>query len=325
MSIPVVIGVDLGGTYVRAGAVTAQGELLTVQEVPIEAERGPQVGLARIRDLIQEVWHSSQAAKLVGIGIGSTGPVDPIRGVINNPFTLPGWANVPICAYLQETFHVPITLENDADVAALGEYWRGAGQGVSRLYAVTVGTGVGTALILDGQIYRGMDGNHPEGGHIVLDPNGPPCYCGARGCWESLCAGPAIAQRARQAELGHSLLLELAQGDPEKIDARLVAEAARAGDPIARRVIEETAHYFSLGIVSLIFAIFPKMIVLSGGVMKSADLFLPHLKEVLKAHSAMIPADQVRIELAQLGYYAGLYGAAYTIWSTQKTAKNDEP
>ncbi len=318
MSDEIVIGVDLGGTHVRAGAFTSGGEMLAVKETPIEAARGPETGLLRIQHLIEVVWKESGAQALLGIGVGSTGPTDPIRGVINNPFTLPGWENVPIIARLRNAFDVPVTLENDADVAALGEYWRGAGQSIRRLYAVTVGTGVGTALILDGQIYRGMDGLHPEGGHVILDPSGPPCYCGAHGCWESLCAAPAIARQARQTDLSNSILLGMAGGDLEKIDARLVAEAARLGDPSACAIMDKVAFYFSLGIINVIHSITPEMIVLSGGVMKSADLFLPHLNKAIAAHSVMIPSNQVRIAPAQLGNYAGLYGAAYTIWSTLK-------
>lgn len=315
----IVIGVDLGGTLVRAGAFDGDGNLLTMQEAPIEARRGAQAGLQRIAELVELVWQESGVGGLAGIGIGCTGPLDVIRGTINNPYTLPGWENVPIVPHLQGRFGVPVTLENDADVAALGEYWCGAGRGIKRLFAVTVGTGIGTALILDGQIYRGLNNAHPDGGHIVIDPSGPPCYCGANGCWESLCAGPAIAREAQQADLSGSVLLAMANGEREKIDARMVAEAARAGDPPATRIIEKAAHNFSLGIVNVITLFVPEMIVLSGGVMKSADLFLPTLRRVIARHSVMVPATDVRIEPAQLGAYAGLYGAAYTIWSKRKS------
>jgi len=311
----IVVGIDLGGTHVRAGAFDAAGDLLAMRETPTEAQRGAQAGLQRIEQLVEQVWRESGAESLAGIGIGCTGPVDVGLGVINNPYTLPGWENVPIVSRLQERFGVPVTLENDADVAALGEYWRGAGQSIRRLYAVTVGTGVGTALILDGEIYRGLNNAHPDGGHIVIDPVGPPCYCGANGCWESLCAGPAIARMAQQADLSGSILLAMADGVPERIDARLVAEAARRGDLLASAVIRRAAYYFSLGIVNVITLFVPEMIVLSGGVMRSADLFLPVLREVIARHSVMVPATEVRIEPAQLGAYAGLYGAAYTIWS----------
>ncbi|HLO29555.1 MAG TPA: ROK family protein, partial [Anaerolineales bacterium] len=250
---------------------------------------------------------------LTGIGIGSTGPLDPIQGTIHNPFTLPTWDNVPIVEWLQRAFHVPVTLENDADAAALGEYWQGAGRGAKRLYAVTVGTGIGTALILEGQIYRGLDGSHPEGGHMVLDPSGPLCYCRMRGCWESLCAGPAIERQAREADLSGSSLLELVGGEPQKITARLVFEAARTGDIVACAIVERVVEYFAQGILNIAILFVPDVIVLSGGVMGSIDLFMPRLQQMLQAYTEMVPAHRIRIAPAGLGYYAGLYGSAYTI------------
>jgi glucokinase len=240
-----------------------------------------------------------------------------MRGRIHNPFTLPTWDDVPIVEWVQKTFNVPVTLENDADVAALGEYWKGAGQSIKKLFAVTVGTGVGTALIEEGRIYRGMDGFHPEAGHMILDPNGPLCYCGAHGCWESLCAGPSIVRDVLNTDLSHSSLLEMANGNHEKIDAHMIADAARGGDTVAQEAMKKAARYFGLGIVNVITAFMPEMIVLSGGLMKSSDLFLPVMQEAIEAHSIMIPAKQVRILPAQLGYHAGLYGAAYTIWSME--------
>ena len=311
----VVIGVDLGGTILRAGAFNAHGKMLIVRETPIEAARGPEFGLRKMQGLIEQVWAESGAKTLDGIGIGSTGPVDPIRGIINNPFTLPTWENVLVIEWIEKAFRVPVTLENDADVAALGEYWQGAGGSARRLYAVTVGTGVGTALILDGEIYRGVDGSHPEGGHMLLDPSGPLCYCKMHGCWESLCAGPAIEQAAREADLTDSSLLEMAAGKHEKIEARMVFEAARMGDKVARAIVDRFTKYLIQGILNVCILFVPEVIVLSGGVMRSADLFMPRLEQALQAYTEMVPAHRVHIIPAKLGYYAGLYGAAYTICS----------
>lgn len=310
-----VIGIDLGGTNVRGGMVDEQGNLLATSQVPIRAEEGVEQGLVRIITLIEKIAQDSSVSRLDGIGIGATGPVDPVEGTIQNPYTLPGWECVPIVARLQEHFHLPVTLENDADVAALGEYWLGAGKGVKRLYAVTIGTGVGTACILDGQIYRGLGGAHPDGGHHILDPSGPPCYCGANGCWESLASGTAIASQAQEEtkEDHSSLLWKMTQGDPEQIDARMVAEAAMQNDPLARSVIERAARYISLGIVNIVTLFTPEMIVLSGGVMKSLDLFMPAIQEAMQVHNVMVPAAKVIIRPAALGYLAGLYGAAYTV------------
>jgi glucokinase len=311
----VIVGIDLGGTIVRAGAFDLGGKLLVVQETPVEAARGPEPGLKKIQGLVEHVLRDSGAKSLAGIGIGCTGPLDSARGTINNPFTLPTWENVPIVEWMQKSFNVPVTLENDADAAALGEYWQGAGREAKRLYAVTVGTGIGTALIIDGQIYRGLDGSHSEGGHMILDPCGPLCYCGTRGCWEILCAGPAIERQAREAALTGSMLLDLADGNPERIEARLVFEAARAGDALARSIVEKISQYFAQGILNIAILFVPEVIVLSGGVMRSIDFFLPRLHQTMQTYTDMVPANRIQIVPAQLGYYAGLYGSAYTIFS----------
>ena len=299
MSEPIAIGVDLGGTLVRVGAFDLDGHLLGQNEASI-ASIPPESGLNLIEQLIQETVDSTNASSLLGIGIGATGPVDAVRGVINNPYTLEGWSNVPIVERLNKTFNVPVRLENDADAAALGEYWQGAGREAKRLYAVTVGTGVGTSLIVDGKIYRGVDGAHPEGGHQLIDPNGPECYCGHRGCWESLISGSAISNQMKGGK---------------NIDASAISAAARAGDPAALAIMQKAARDFSLGIVNIISFFVPDVLVLSGGVMKSADLFLPTLEQTLKTPNPMVPFDRVHILPAQLGYYAGLYGGAYMILS----------
>jgi len=311
----VIVGIDIGGTIVRAGAFDSNGNLLVMRETPIEAARGPERGLSKIQGLIEQVLAESRAQSLTGIGIGCTGPLDPARGTINNPFTLPTWEDVPVVGWLQKCFHVPVTLENDADAAALGEYWQGAGRNAKRLYAVTVGTGIGTALIIDGQIYRGLDDSHPEGGHMVLDTAGPVCYCKAHGCWESLCAGPAIERQAREADLTNSQLLRISSGEPEKIDARMVFESARMGDDVSLRIVERVSRYFAQGILNIATLFVPDVLVLSGGVMRSVDLFMPELQRTMQTCAEMVPANRIQIVPAQLGYYAGLYGGAYTIFN----------
>jgi len=311
MSQPIAIGMDIGGTLVRVGAFDLDGQLIGQHEASIAAT-GPDNGLQLIEQLIRETLDSVNSPSLLGIGIGCTGPLDTVHGLINNPYTLEGWSNVPIVERLNKTFNVPIRLENDADAAALGEYWQGAGREAKRLYAVTVGTGVGTSLIVDGKIYRGMDGSHPEGGHQLIDPNGPECYCGHRGCWESLISGPAISSHARNIKNNEHLI---ALGDPNQLDAGVIAEAARAGNPAALSIMQKAARDFSLGIINIISFFVPDVLVLSGGVMKSAGLFLPTLEQTLKTPNPMVPFDRVRILPAQLGYYAGLYGGAYMILS----------
>ena len=311
---PIVIGIDLGGTNVRVGVVTPSGELLTADKAPIKARRGPQYGLTRIIELVEQVRSRTGDRPLLGIGVGSTGPIDREHGMVKNPYTLPTWENVSILEPLREHFGVPAVLENDADVAALGEAWLGAGRGVDRLAAVTVGTGIGTAFIYRGQIYRGFGDHHGEGGHMLLDPNGPECYCGGRGCWEMLAAGPAIGRLAREASAREpGLMLELAGGDLQKIAAHHMVTAARRGDPVALKVADQVGMYLAWGMVNLVALLMPECVVLSGGVMESFDLFEPEFRRVFYRHNVMSPVEQIHIAHAQLGSQAGILGAARAI------------
>lgn len=311
-----VIGVDLGGTHVRAGVLDRQGKVLSWAEAPIEARRGPEAGVKRINGVIRQALSGAGGVRLLGIGIGSTGPLDREKGAIQNPWTLPTWEYVDIISPLERSFGVPALLENDADAAVLGEYWQGAGQGVRRLAMVTLGTGVGWAFVYDGEVYRGIDGSHPEGGHIILDPCGPLCYCGSHGCWEVLCAGPGIAQRARQAILDGRIptaLLKMAGGNLEKVEGSLVAQAAAAGDPLAREIMEKTAYYIGLGLINLIRLLLPERILLTGGVTHSYDTFRPTIEAMLTEHNTFGPVEKIEIRLASLGQRAGVIGAGYAI------------
>lgn len=310
-----VIAIDLGGTTVRVGGVDASGKLSAFEEAPIHADQGPKAGIARIIMLIDEVLRTCGDSRLTGIGIGSTGPLDSETGTIQNPYTLPTWENVPITAPLSSHFRVPAILENDADMAALGEYWLGTSRRTHQLYAITVGTGIGTAFIQEGKIYRGINRTHPEGGHIPLDPSGPECYCGSRGCWEILASGTAIDRRARAAAKNYpeSLLLKLAKGNPEKVNARILMDAVRSGDLLARNIFDESARYFCLGLISVINLFAPEAIVLSGGVMTNIDLFMPVIEQAVAKNNQMVPAASIKIIPASLGSKAGIFGAAYAI------------
>lgn len=305
------IGIDIGGTNFRVGAVLADGSLHSWRDALIRASDGPEAGLQRITALIEQVC-ADAGLWPAAIGIGSTGPVDRIRGAIMNPYTLPTWEDVDIVTPLSRRFGVPVVLENDADAAALGEAWMGAGRDMKRMLMVTVGTGIGTAVILNGQIYRGYADAHPEGGHIPLDPSGPECYCGARGCWESLAGGPAIGEYARTLVVQHpnSLLLQMVGNDIEKIDAALVADAARNNDPAALQVVERSATYLGLGLVNLLHLFLPDVILFSGGVMQSYDLYEATIKEVINQHSIISPLNKIPLRMAELGQQAGIFGAA---------------
>jgi glucokinase len=306
----ILIGIDLGGTNVRVGAITPARELLTFQDATIEAQQGPKMGVKKIAGLIEAVL-AKVNQPISAIGIGSTGPLDREGGRIQNPYTLPGWEDVDIVSVINARFGVPVALENDADAAALGESWVGAGRGLKRLAMITIGTGVGTGFVQNGKIYRGVNGFHPEGGHIIIDPSGPECYCGAHGCWESLVAGPAIAKIAREdPALPKSSIYQACGGNLKKINAVMIFEGARQGDIFAKRLVDQTAHYIALGFVSVMMLYLPDCIVLTGGVTRSYDLLESRIQEILTRHDVVVPVHQVQIRLSELGQHAGMFGAA---------------
>jgi glucokinase len=207
---------------------------------------------------------------------------------------------------LEKIFGVSVAIENDADAAALGEAGWGAGKNKSRLIYVTVGTGIGAGVILDGHVYRGVDQAHPEIGHHVIDASGPPCACGFRGCWESLAAGPAMVSWLEN---------NTPRDYPHRPDltAKRICELAREGDDWAQRAVEHEAHYLGLGLANLVTLFVPDVIVLGGSVMKSADLFLGEVRKVIAASCRFVPYDQTELVLASLGEDTNLIGAA-RVW-----------
>ena len=313
------IGIDLGGTNVRVGAVTPQGRLLAAKSTLINASQSPKVGLEKILSLITTVRGQMTEDPLIAIGVGSTGPIDRERGLIQNPYTLPTWSDVDILSFLSQRLNVPSILENDADAAALGEAWVGAGKGYKNIVQVTVGTGIGVGFIQNGQIFRGKNGIHPEGGHMILDLNGPIDYCGAHGCWEILASGPAMERLAQKigAKQG-GVMLQMCNNELETLNGQMIVKAARMGDPAAISVITQMGQYHGIGIVNLLLTYLPDCIVLGGGVMKEFDLFLPQINLVLAQHNIMVPATEIKILSSQLGGQAGIFGAAYAALSLLK-------
>jgi glucokinase len=306
------VGVDIGGTNTVVAIIDPDNAAVLVREsIPTAPRRGPEDGFRRMGDLIERLCQAVNVlpADLVGIGVGCTGPVDSEHGTVNNPFTLPTWENAPLIAALTDRFGRPSILLNDAHVAALGEYWVGAGRGTRNLIYVTVGTGIGGGLILNGRLHRGVGQQSGEIGHQVIDINGPACYCGARGCLEMLAAAPAIERAARARVSPESAMLTLAGGDQSRITARIVYQAAQAGDPIATDLLAETGFYLGVGISNLLNTLAPEFVILGGGVMQGWDMISPRLHETVSARGGMIPFDQVRIVRAALDLNAGVIGA----------------
>jgi glucokinase len=293
--------VDIGGTKIAVGMVNESGTLLASQEMPTWAESGPQDGLNRIVTLLQQSVVDSGFC-LDGIGIGSTGPVDPFTGEVGEVEFLPGWKDFNLVGELSERLSLPVFMENDADAASLGELLWGSGKNASRFIYVTVSTGIGVGIVIDGQLYRGAAGAHPEIGHHVIDPAGPPCTCGARGCWESLASGPAMVKWL---------------DDPHLPNAYEVCQAARQGDGRAMESVKRTGYYLGLGLTNLINCFVPDVIALGGGVMKSSSLFWEEMLTVIHSACRYVPLEQVSILPASLGKQVGLLGAA-AVWFTRK-------
>ncbi len=296
--------VDIGGTKTAVGMVDNKGKVLSKMEAPTDANRYSD-GIELIAHMLRK---AAQRAKveLTGIGIGSTGPVNPMRGEFGDVDFLPGWRGKSPVRDLSASFNVPVALENDADAAALAEAGWGAGRNRSRLIYITVGTGIGGGIVLDGQLYRGVDGAHPEVGHQVIDPAGPQCTCGFHGCWEALAAGPALAAWV---ENNAPADYPYRQG----ITAKRICELALVGDKVAIQAIEREAYYLGLGLANLINLFTPDAIVLGGSVMKSAALFLDRIRAVIGSGCRFVPAEKTQLVLASLGEDTNLIGAA-RVW-----------
>jgi glucokinase len=296
--------VDIGGTKIAVGVVDETGRVLAQTQAPT-VPNDYSAGLQLIVRMLRESAHKV-SVEITGMGIGSTGPVDPIRGEFGDVDFLSGWRGKPIVNDLAHLFNVKVALENDGDAAALAEASWGAGHNRSRLIYVTIGTGIGGGMVFDGELYRGVDGAHPEIGHQVIDPAGPECSCGFRGCWESLAAGPAMAnwmESQATAEYPHR----------ENLTAKKICDLARQGDDLARRVVEHEILYLGLGLANLINLFTPDAIVLSGSVMKSSDLFLDGVRAVIARGCRFVPAEKTEITLASLGEDTNLIGAA-RVW-----------
>jgi glucokinase len=314
MSGTIVGAVDIGGTKIAVGVVDEAGRLLVKRETPTQPEAGFDAAMARIQGLFRECLQESGAA-LAGIGIGCTGPVDPFSGEIGIVDFLPGWQGRNLAQALSEGMGVSAALENDADAATLGEAFWGSGRGKATLLFVTVGTGIGGGLVVDGRLYRGVDRSHPELGHHVVDPSGPKCFCGASGCWEVLAAGPAMAQWAYQnapSDYPHR----------EDLSARRLCELASQGDGFARCAVANEARYLGLGIANLVTLFSPDMIVLGGNVFRSAHLFLPGIRAMVRQNCGLVPFEKTTIALASLGPDAPLIGAA-RVWHHRFTEHGD--
>ena len=297
--------IDVGGTKIAVGIVDPNGNVLSRFEAATQGDGPYDNALGRTVTMLRAAL-AATGAKIKGIGIGSTGPVDPFTGEIGDVNFFPGWRGRNPVLDLKKIFGVSVAMENDADAAALGEAGWGVGKNKSSLIYVTVGTGIGAGIILNGQVYRGVDRAHPEIGHHVIDPSGPLCSCGFRGCWESLAAGPGMV----------TWMESNAPPDyPHRsgLTAKKICELALAGDDWARRAVKHEARYLGLGLANLVTMFVPEIIVLGGSVMKSAALFMDDIRKLIAASCRFVPFHRTDLALASLGDDTNLIGAA-RVW-----------
>ena len=280
------IGIDVGGTNSRVGIVSAEGRLLARAVAPTDAARGPAATISTLPDLIHQVLSDIQARPSgpLAIGIAISGPVDVISGIVSNPYTLGGWPPTDIVSPFRAAFPGAVVIaENDANAAAVGEWRVGVGVGKNRFVMVTLGTGIGVGFLVDGQVQRGSNGDHGEAGHMVLDPSGPLCYCGAKGCWESLASGTALSNRLKD------------------------STGTDRDDYI--HAIEQAARWTGLALVNLCAVFSPDAIAIGGGAGARFDLMRNSISEVMRHHRRLIPTD-VPVLAAGTGDDAGVIGAA---------------
>jgi glucokinase len=307
-----VVGVDIGGTNLVVGSVAEDGsEILGLVYEPTLAERGADAVLERIVKLVRSSIAAAPGKAMAGVGIGSPGPLDTARGIVLLTPNL-GWTNYPVRDRLSEALGLAATLDNDANCAIFGEWWRGAARGAKHVVGLTIGTGIGGGIVLDGEIYHGASDIAGELGHMTIDSTGRRCKCGNYGCLEAYASGPAIAARAVEGiEAGaETSLPAYVQNDLAKITAQVVYEAAHDGDAYAREVVHDTAKVLGAGVANIINIFNPQVVVICGGVTLAGDqLFVP-LRSEVKRRAFKPAANACRIVPGELTGTAGVYGAA---------------
>lgn len=294
------IGVDLGGTNLRAAAVDREGHILEKISVDTNFEGGREAVLGDIVNSVNELKRSLGARPLAGVGIGVPGFILLKQGFITNSNNLPYLENFPVRDAIEQRLGTPIILENDANAAALGEKWMGAGRGVDDLVLLTLGTGVGGGIIMGGQVLHGMDGMAAELGHLTIDPFGPPCGCGNLGCLEKLASATAVESTA--------MLMSLSA---QPLTSKEVYQLAVDGNTKAQAIFGQMGRALGIALANLINTFNFPLYLLSGGMLPAWDLFWPELEAQVKMRSFTYRNSKTRIEAATLGNEAGLIGAAY--------------
>jgi len=321
-----IIGVDLGGTNIIAGALSVDGKRhLAMQSVPTNAESGAEGVADRIIDVIESVMRDTitetkaKKSDFIGVGVGAPGPLDREKGLVVVAPNL-GWKNFPLRDRISDRMKLPVTLDNDANCATVGEWWQGAAQGGTTIIGMTIGTGIGGGLILDGKLFHGASDVAGEIGHTTIDLNGRHCKCGNYGCLEAYASGPAIATRAREVlvrEETASLLPSLVGGRLDAITAETVYKAAQQGDAVANEIVRDTARYLGAGIANLLNIMNADVVVVAGGVTQAGDALFTPLRAEVRRRAFRPAVDATRIVAGTLPGTAGVVGAVATFKMAQ--------
>ncbi len=300
-----VIGIDLGGTKIRLGLVSPDDEIVAVRQIPTNAQEGPAAVVGRMAAAVAELQAEAPgSAALAAIGICSPGPVDHVAGTLIDPPNLQGLHHTSLRQLLGDELGVPVVLEHDAKAAALGDYYFGAGRGATSMVYVVVGTGVGAAIILNGELFRGAHNTAGEIGHTTIDRNGPRCSCGSRGCVETYMSGPWLVRHYVQA-------MQAAGRDPGPVSGADVAELAAAGDLNAQQVMQGAGEALGAAIATMAMLIDVDLYVIGGSVAKAGDLLLAPARAAVPRYSFASVGSRVRIAPTALGDDGPILGCAY--------------
>jgi len=310
-----VMGVDIGGTKVAVGIVNDKGEIVAQGRRPMVANGTAEAALEAVSGAIDSLVNTNAAqGGIQSIGICAPGPLDPRSGVVLNPPNLPCWRDFPLAEIIAGKYRVPVRVDNDANAAALAETRWGAARGYRYVFYTCIGTGIGTGIVLDGNIYHGKTGSAGEGGHVSIDYRGPVCGCGKRGCIEILAAGPAIGARARAKfddnSSRQSAILELARGDVARITGELVGKAYAAGDPLAREILEETVALLTPWLGNIVDLLDPDVLVMGGGVAAMLQPFFDDIRSRLPRWCVNPHVADIPLLMAHYGADAGIAGGA---------------
>jgi len=307
------LGLDIGGTKLSAVLADRKGHILHTLKQPTCAQQGPQAVLDKIFDMLQHLMLKSSisAQDVACLGVSCPGPVDTKTGVIHNPPNLPGWSGVPLKKLLEDKFGILTRFENDANAAALAEMRFGAGTGYKNLVYLTMSTGIGGGIIIDGKLYRGAHGKAGEVGHQTLIPFGPLCGCGKRGCLEALCSGVALTKRMQEAVKRNpeSLMLKLVEGRVEDLDPQILIRAAKEGDRLALEIWDRAGYFLGWGLANLVNILDPEIFILGTIAIYAGELLLKPAREALAREVFDKTQPPPPLVPAKLGAQIGDYGA----------------